>query len=172
MENGGGERKTRVDKKIDVKPTVSIQFKNQLSTFAYLSNEPVKDIVEKLCVKGATSKPVIDEICKWFRRNYFYNNTVVVGDPQRPRLKINIQGQSAKLTTRLKREDYDLICDLSHALDITPTSTVAVLLRVGIRNVEFMQDYAHAHLMHLSEERKKKIDKFLNEIWGFKKKKE
>jgi len=171
MQNGGGNRKTRSDKKIDVKPTMSIDLKNQLYSFAYLCDEPVKDVAEKLCVDGATSKVIIDDICKWFRRNYIYYNTVAVGDPERPRLKINIKGESSKVTIRFRREDYDVLCNLAHALDITPTSTTGLLIKVSLCNVEFMQQYAHDYLMHLSDERKKKIDVFLNQVWGIKNKK-
>jgi len=166
MKNGGVNRKTRSDKKIDVKPTMSINLKNQLYSFAYLCDEPVKDIAEKISVDAATSKVIMDDICKWFRRNYLYNNTVVVGNQERPRLKIKILGESEKVTIRFKQTDYDLLCELAHALDITPTSTAGLLIRVSLSNVEFMQQYAHDHLLHLSNERKQKIDVFLNKFWG------
>lgn len=169
MGNGGVNRKTRSDKKIDVKPTMSINLKNQLYSFAYLCDEPVKDVAEKLCVDAAISKVIIDDICKWFRRNYIYHNTVAVGDSERPKLKINIKGESSKVTIRFVREDYDLLCELAHALDITPTSTAGLLIKVSLYNVEFMQQYAHDHLMHLSDKQKKDIDVFLNKLWRFKK---
>jgi len=169
MQNGGGNRKTRSDKKVDVKPTLSVNLKNQLNSFAFLCNEPIKDVAEKLCVDGATSKVIIDDICKWFRRNYLYNNTITIGDAERPKLKINIRGETAKATIRFKKKDYDLLCELAHALDVTPTTTSGILIKTTLTNVEFMQQYAHDHLMHLSNERKKKIDVFLNKLWGNKK---
>ena len=169
MQNGGGNRKTRSDKKVDVKPTLSVNLKNQLYSFAYLCDEPVKDVAEKLCLDAATSKVIIDDICKWFRRNYIYHNTVAVGDPERPKLKISIKGESSKVTIRFVREDYDLLCDIAHALDITPTSTAGLLIKVSLSNVEFMQQYAYEHLIHLSDDQKKKIDVFLNKLWGLKK---
>ncbi len=164
-----GERKTRSDKKIDVKPTLTIELKNSLYTFAYLCNEPVKDVAEKLCMDGATSKVVIDDICKWFRRDYQYGNTIAVGDLERPRLKINYNSITSKVTIRFKRDDYDLLCKLAHALDITPTSTAALLIKVSLGNIEFMQQYGIKHSQGLSQERKRKIDVFLNELWGVKK---
>jgi len=169
MKNGGGNRKTRSDKKVDVKPTMSINLKNQLYSFAYLCDEPVKDCAEKLCIDGATSKVIIDDICKWFRRNYIYHNTVAIGDSERQKLKIHIQGESDKVTIRFKQKDYDLLCELAHALDVTPTTTSGILIKTTLTNVEFMQQYAHEHLMHLSDKQKKDIDVFLNKLWGFKK---
>jgi len=169
MKNGGGNRKQRSDKKIDVKPTMSIDLKNQLYSFAYLSGEPVKDVAEKLCVYGATSKEIIDDICKWFRRNYIYNNTIAIGNSERPKLKINIQGESDKVTIRFKQNDYDLLCELAHALDATPTSTSGILIKSTLTNIEFMQQYAQKHLMHLTDKKKKEIDLFLNRIWGLNK---
>ncbi|MEK4255397.1 hypothetical protein [Ureibacillus sp. FSL K6-2830] len=158
-------RKTRSDKKIDVKPTISKNLKNQLYTFAFLCNEPVKDVAERLCIRGATSKVIIEEICQWFRRDYLYKNTLVIGDPNRKKLKIHIQGESAKVTIRFKQNDYDLLCKLAHALDLTPTTTAAVLIRMTLYNVEFMQKYAYDNLSQLSDERKKKIEVLLKKMW-------
>lgn len=161
-----GERKTRSDKKVDVKPTMTLELKNNLYTFSRLCNEPVKDVAEKLVMDAATSKVVIDDICRWFRRDYRYGNTVVVGNANRPKLKMIYNDVTSKVTIRFKREDYDLICNLAHALDLTPTSTAGLLIRVSLKNIDFMQQYCTKHLMELSGERKKKVDVFLNQLWG------
>ena len=165
----GGARKTRSDKKRDVKPTVSINLKSQLKTFAELCGEPTKDVAEKLCLDATTSKVIIDSMAKWFRKNYLYNNTIVVGDAERPKLKVNIIGESDTVTFRLKQNDFDKLDDLAHALDLTPTTTAGVLFKVTLYNVEFMQQYAHDHLMHLTDKQKNDIDVFLNKLWGLKK---
>jgi len=158
------ERKVRSDKKIDVKPTVPIVLKNQLFTLSHLLNEPVKDVAEQLCKDAAKSKVIIDEICRWFRRNYIYKNVVAIGDPDRPRLRLIIQGEKSKVTIRFKRNDYDELCNLAHALDITPTSTAGVLIRMSLRNIDFMTEFVQTYFSHLSENRKRKIDLFLKGI--------
>ncbi|RHW38686.1 hypothetical protein D1B33_07370 [Lysinibacillus yapensis] len=165
MKKRAGESRSRSDKKIDVKPTLSINLKDNLYTFAYLCDEPVKDVAEKLCIVGATSKVIIDSMSKWFRRNYVYRNVFVVGHPEQPKLKVNYPKETGKVTIRFKREDYDLISDLSHALDITPTATAGILIKMTLNSMEFIQQYAQEHLMHLSPERKKRIDLFLNQLW-------
>ncbi|MBM7607596.1 hypothetical protein JOD29_000840 [Lysinibacillus composti] len=158
------ERKVRSDKKIDVKPTVSIILKNQLFTLSQLFDEPVKDVAEHICKEAANSKFIIEDICKWFRRNYFYRNTVALGDPNRPKLKIKSRGETSKVTIRFKRNDYDVLCNLAHALDITPTSTAGVLIRMSIRNPKFMSEFVQMYFSHLGEDRKRKIDLFLKGI--------
>lgn len=138
INNRVGNRQIRSDKKVDVKPTMSITLKNQLYNFADRCNEPVKDIAERLCVQGMVSGDVMEEMCKWLRRDYFYKNTHVMGYMERPKLKIKSNGETNKVTMRLKQTDYDKLSELAYALDITATSTAAVLIRMASKNDSFM----------------------------------
>ena len=159
-------RKTRSDKKIDVKPTVSLVLKNQLFNLSQLFNEPVKDVAEHLCIEAAKSKLIIEDICQWFRKNYVYKNTVAIGDPTRPKLKIKSRGDTSKVTIRFKQNDFDVLSNLAHALDITPTGAAGVLIRMTLRNYVFMNEFVQKYFTHLSEDRKRKIDVFLKGITG------
>lgn len=141
MEGGVGDRQKRSDKKVDVKPTMSITLKNQLYDFADQCDEPVKDIAERMCVDGMVSGDVMEEICKWLRRDYFYKNTHVMGHMERPKLKITSKGETNKVTMRLKQTDYDKLSELAYALDITATSTAAVLIRMTSKNEKFMNEF-------------------------------
>lgn len=158
------ERKTRSDKKVDVKPTMSLVLKRQLYEFARLCNEPVKDIAERLCVDALTSKCIMDELCKWLRRNYYYNNTIVIGYKERPRLKLTFQGETGKVTIRFLKCDYDQLSDLAYSLDINPSATAAVLIRLTIRNKEFMEMFV-SNLNKVNERERFEVMRFLNRIW-------
>lgn len=158
------ERKTRSDKKVDVKPTMSLVLKRQLYEIARLSNEPVKDIAERLCVEAMTSKFIAEELCKWLRRNYYYNSTIVIGHKERPRLKLTFKGETGKVTIRFLKCDYDQLSELAYALDINPTATAAILIRLTIRNKEFMEMFVN-NLNKVNERERIEVMRFLNRIW-------
>ena len=160
--NRGGDRKVRSDKKVDVKPTISTALKEKLYTFAYLCNEPVKDIAEKLCTDATESKFVIDEICKWFRRKYIYSNRLVYGYMDRPKLKLITNGETSKVTIKFVQNNYEKVKELSNALDLTPTSTAAVLIKITLQNREFMEYYINKHLQYLTKSKVEAIRKLLN----------
>lgn len=147
----GSRRISRSDKKVDVKPTVSESLKTKIYRFAEICNEPVKDVAERLCNTGAMSDIVIDEIKKWFRRDYHWGNTITLGHIDRPRLKIYTEPDRGKITIKFKRRDYDQLSVLAFALDLTPTTTAAVLLRVTITNRRFMQWYLSNFVTQLGE---------------------
>lgn len=166
MSRGVGERKVRSDKKVDVKATMSLTLKRQLYEFADLCEEPVKDIAERLCMLGAESKCIMDEICKWMRRNYYYKNTIVMGYSERPRLKLTFQDETGTVTIRFVKYDYDKLCELAYALDLTPSSTATVLIRMTLKNIEFMDEFMNT--LHVGENQKEKVNRYLRKIWGFK----
>ena len=167
-----GERKQRVDKKVEIKPTLSLDFKKEFYTFAELCNEPVKEIAERLCIKGMISDFIIDSIRKWFRRDYKYSpiigrshNKIAFGEEERPKLKITLQGDTGKITMRLVKEEYDQLAELAYALDLTPSSTVAVLLRMTTKNIEFMNQFVDG-LRHLNGAQIKEVKRFASRTWG------
>ena len=150
---GTTERKPRNDKKVDVKPTMSLELKELLYHFAYLSNEPVKDVAERLCIVGAMSEEIILSIRHWFRRDYHRSNTITVGYLERPRLKIIMKGETGKVTIKFPRYDYDILCRLAHALDITPTSTCTLLIKMTLTNRDFMESYVERYLKDLDKKK-------------------
>lgn len=158
---GETERKVRSDKKVDVKPTMSLELKELLYHFAYLSNEPVKDVAERLCSLGAMSEEVIMSIRHWFRRDYHRPNTITVGYLERPRLKIIMKGETGKVTIKFPQNDYDILCKLAHALDLTPTSTATLLIKMTLTNREFMEMYVQRYLRNLDNKKILEVNRLL-----------
>ncbi|MDA6082696.1 hypothetical protein OSJ97_24410, partial [Escherichia coli] len=60
------DRKTRSDKKRDVKPTISIDLKNCIYRLSYITNTPVKDVIETICEKGLQSRKVMEYLSEYF----------------------------------------------------------------------------------------------------------
>ncbi|MGY3186428.1 hypothetical protein [Lysinibacillus sp. TE18511] len=157
----GSRRLTRSDKKVDVKPTISESLKITLYRFAEICDEHVKDVAERLCNTGAVSEIVVEDIRKWFRRDYRWNNTITMGYPERPKLRITTESNTGKVTIKFKRRDYDQLSVLAFALDITPTTTAAVLIRITLGNKKFMQWYLSKYLLHLDQMKIREIYRLL-----------
>lgn len=163
------KRKVRSDKKRDVKPTISVNLKECIYRLSYITNMPVKDIVESICDSGIRSRKVIDHLSQHFKRNLKFSNTLYIGDILRtPLHRLTLPGKKERITTRLKdgdEETYDKIKQLAYALDCTPTTATAFLLEVSIKNTDYVNDQIKNHLQgQLDPGRIKELKAVLNYI--------
>lgn len=167
MESGGVKRKVRSDKKVDVKPTMSIKLKRQLYKFSELCEMPIKDVGEQLCEKASVSPLILEDIHQWFRRDYFCPPAIHKGYLERPRLKLLFGDETGKVSIKFPQATFDQLCKLAFSLDLSPTTTATILIKRSLHNREFMFDYVRT-LKHLSNEEKNDVHAFLRKIWGFK----
>lgn len=163
------KRKTRSDKKRDVKPTISQNLKDCIYRLSYITNTPVKDVVEVLCEKGLKSRKVMDHLSNYFRRDlrYPYLKTIYMGDLERESLQRKYQsGKNERITTRFSHDTYEIIFALSSALDVTPSKATALLLDASIRNTNllnaFVKSYLHNHIDETRMKELKLVLKFIN----------
>lgn len=166
MESGGARRKARSDKKVDVKPTMSIKLKRQLYKFSELCEMPIKDVGEKLCENASVSPLILDDINQWFRRDYICPPAIHKGYLERPRLKLLLGAETGKVSIKFSQATFDQLCKLAYSLDLSPTTTSTILIKRSLHNREFMFDYVKT-LRHLSNEQKNDVHAFLRKIWGF-----
>ncbi|WP_249659684.1 hypothetical protein [Lysinibacillus fusiformis] len=152
-----------IDVKADrfVLPTFITHPNAPLYKFADICDEPVNDVAERLCNTGAVSEFVVEEIKKWFRRDYRWKDTITMGYPERPKWRITVQPNKGKVTIKFKQRDFEQLSVLAFALDITPTTTAAVLIRVTLGNKKVMQWYLSNFLRHLDEMEIRKIYRLL-----------
>ncbi|MCJ7992628.1 hypothetical protein MUB15_31250, partial [Priestia sp. OVS21] len=68
------QRKVRCDKKRDVKPTIPIHLKECIYRLSYITNTPVKDVTESICISGLKSPKVMDYLSHYFRRGFSFEN--------------------------------------------------------------------------------------------------
>lgn len=161
------KRKIRSDKKRDVKPTISSNLKDCIYRLSYITNTPVKDVVETLCEKGLKSRKVIDYLSQHFRRNFQFLNTVFIGDFERESLQHKYQsGKNVRITTRFNANIYEDISSLSYALDVTPSKATALLLEASVRNTNilnaFVKTYLHGQVDNLRMKELKQVLKYIN----------
>lgn len=138
----GRVRKVRSDKKRDVKPTVHISLYECISRLSYITNTPMKDVAEYLCVKGLDSREVIEVLSSRFRRAYQFQNTLFTGDLDVvPERVVKEAGIRKRLPIRFSQDTHDRIGTLAYSLDLTISSTTALLLETSTKNVKFLDDY-------------------------------
>jgi hypothetical protein len=159
-------RKVRIDKKRDVKPTISINLKDCIYRLSYITNTPVKDVAEILCEKGLQSRKVIEYLSRYFRRDFQFLNTVYFGDWGKESLQRKYQsGKNKRITIRFTQTSYENIFSLSCALDVTPSKATALLLDASIRNTNLLNAFVKTYLHnHIDEERMKELKQVLKYI--------
>lgn len=147
MGEGTRKRKVRSDKKRDVKPTVHLALYECISRLSYITCTPMKDVAEYLCQKGLDSRKVMEVLSKRFRRNYRFKNTLFIGKPNQEPVRVLRQvGQKKRLPIRFPQSIHDQISELAYALDMTISSTTALLLEASAKNPEFLDEYISIHV--------------------------
>ena len=130
-----GQRKTRSDKKKDVKPTLGIELKDAIYRLSYIVKAPVKDVVEWLVLETMSNQKAIVKLVGYFKRDYMIDNTLYVGNYNRDQYPKLIAGPTEKITTRFTQRDYALIYDLAYALELSPSRVVAVLIDLAMSDI-------------------------------------
>jgi hypothetical protein len=161
------KRKTRSDKKRDVKPTIPA-LKSCIYRVSFITNTPVKDVAEILCVKGLRSRKVMDHLSNFFRRDLHFSQTLYMGDLERESLQRKRQeGEKERITVRFTQPVFEDINSLAYALDVTPSKATALLLDASIRNTNLLNAYIKMHLHHHLDPGRmkelKKVLKFINQ---------
>lgn len=159
-------RKVRSDKKRDVKPTISTNLRDCIFRLSYITNTPVKDVVEILCEKGLNSRKVIEYLSQHFRRDFQFTNTVYFGNYERESLQHKYQsGKNVRITTRFTQATYENITSLSYALDVTPSKATALLLDASTRNTDILNAFVKAYLhKNIDQARMKELKHVLKYI--------
>lgn len=159
------KRKTRSDKKRDVKPSISIELKNCLSVLSYITGQPIKSIIEIIFIKSIQSTRVIDYLSSYFIRDYVCRNTFYIGDLDNK--YPNEKSKKIRATTRLKQEHYEILATLAYSLDMTPSKALAVTLDAGIKNTNILNSIIRVYLtQELDNTRIKELKtilKFIND---------
>lgn len=160
------KRAIRSDKKIDCKPTISVDLKECVYRLSYVTNTPVKDVAEEICKSGLRSKVVIEHLSDHFRRDLKIGNTYYIGDLNRSSLqRVKYNGVTSRITIRFEQHDFGKIKALAYSLDCTPSKATAILLESSIRNTNFINQFTKSYLKdQLDEQRLKELQKVIRYI--------
>lgn len=164
------KRKIRSDKKRDVKPSLPIDLKECVYRLSYITNTPVKNVIESICVSGLASSKVMDYLSNYFRRGFSFGSTVYMGDMSKEPIRHLYKNiEKERVSTRLKDghgETYDILKRLAYALDCSPALAASFLIEASIRNSDFVDEYMTRHLEEELDQGRvkelKEVLKFIN----------
>lgn len=160
------KRKTRSDKKRDIKPTIPVTLKEHIYRLSYITNTPVKDVAEYLLEQGLQSKKIMEQLSQHFRRGIVIGNTVYMGDLERPSIQQTRRGgKKERITVRVTATTYENINSLAYALDSTPSTASAILLESSFQDVHTVNKYVKRFFQdQLDKQRMKELKEILRYI--------
>lgn len=127
----------------------------------------MKDISEDACLHGLNSTRVLGNLSDHFKRTVQFRNTLYMGQLDGPSMqRIPVLTRTKRIGIRFKAHDYENICTLAFALDVTPSRATALLLEASVTDNTFMNPYLEKHMANTLDENRlkelKKVIKFLN----------
>lgn len=160
------KRKTRSDKKRDIKPFVSTELKDSIYRLAFITSSPVKDVCEALIVNSIYgNKDIIQELSRYFKRGIRINNTYFTGNLNNETLYSVVEkGENERISFRAKSELYEILSALSYAFDCSVSRVSAVLLYESIIDSDFIEKRVDGYLNSLDSSRKKELKQLLKYI--------
>lgn len=161
----GKGRKVRSDRKRDVKPTVDVHLKDAIFRIAFITNTPAKDVAEQICINGINKKEIIEYLSQNFRRSVQFGSTVYMGDIERIGIQKYSTDPKQRITIRFRKETYDRLAALAYALDCTVSKACALLLEIGIRDFEFVNEFIRTYIeKNVDEMRMKELEEVMRYI--------
>lgn len=161
------KRKTRSDKKHEIKPTISFALYETISRLSYITMTPMKNVGEYLCEAGLNSREVLEVLQKQFRHSYYFTEggytTLFRGNPDIQKSRaLKESGPKKRLTLRFRQEVDEKIENLAFALGTTPTSATKILLQTAIKNTNLVNEYITKHVFNsLDDARKEELKKVI-----------
>lgn len=159
-------RKVRSDKKWSVQPTVSIELRDCIYRLSKITDEPVKDVIEAICINGIDNKKVITYLSSNFRRDIRINNTLYLGDINRVSIKKRTApGQSERVSTRVSGNMHERLQVLAYSLDCSTARACALLVDATVRDVDFVNEFVKEYLeKHVDDEQMRELKKVLKYV--------
>ncbi|PEB42254.1 hypothetical protein [Bacillus pseudomycoides] len=166
METKEKRRKVRSDKKREIKPSVPLNLYECVSQISYVLEKPMKQVAEELCKEGLCSEKVIDKLSIYFTRDYWKDQyTLIRGFSGNQRYNIYDGVDKRRVSIRFEQSTYNRLSALSFALDLTPSSGTALLLKTAISDPSVMEMYFMKYLSdELDSRRMQQLKYILNYI--------
>lgn len=162
-----GDRKVRSDRKRDVQPTISIELKDCIYRLSFITNTPVKDVAEAICISGLGNGKVVSYVSRNFRRDVRIDNTLYMGDLNRISVRKRVTNtRNERISIRFKSGMHENLSVIAYALDCSIARATGLLLDASVREVDFINDFVKEYLSeHIDDARMndlKKVLKYIN----------
>lgn len=164
----GGEvkRKVRNDRKRDIKPTVSIELKDCIYRLSFITDTPVKDVVEEILIAGSSRLKVISYLSQYFVRDIRIEHVIYFGHTDRtPIKKRSYTGDVERISTRVTQQMYESLSAFAYSMDCSVSRACALLIDATVRDTDFVNDFAKQYIeKNVDESRMKELKKVLSYI--------
>lgn len=160
-------RKARSDKKRDIKPTVTKELKDCIYRLSFITNAPIKDVIEEILIAGSERKKVLSHLSQYFLRDIKIDNTIFIGDIYRmPVGKRTINnGKGERISTRVTSDMHDSLSALGYSMDCSISRACALMLDATVRDADFINEFARKYIeKNVDEERMRDLRKVLKYI--------
>lgn len=159
-------RKVRMDKKRDIKPTVSKDLKNCIYSLSFITDTPVKDVIEEILKSGVRRKKVISYLSQYFLRDIEVEGTIYFGDIDRvPVSKRSLYGRGERVSTRVTQRMHDTLSAFSYIMGCSISRATALIVDATVRDTEFVNDFCKTYIEeNVDEERMRELKRVLKYI--------
>lgn len=161
-----GNRQSRSDRKRDIKPTVTVQLRDCIYRLSFITDAPVKDVIEAILIDGSQRKKPLSHLSQYFLRDVRISQTVYMGDNERvPVGRRGSSGKTVRISTRVTQGMYNDLEGIAFAMGCSVSKACALLVDATVRDVDFVNDFVQEYLEeHVDEERMKELKRVLKYI--------
>lgn len=161
-----GSRQSRSDKKRDIKPTVTVQLRDCIYRLSFITDTPVKDVIEAILIDGSQRKKPLSHLSQYFLRDMRIGSTVYMGDTSRsPIGRRGSTDKTVRMSTRVTQAMYADMEGVAFAMGCSVSRATALLIDATVRDVDFVNDFVREYLEeHVDEERMRELKKVLKYI--------
>lgn len=161
-----GNKKVRNDKKKDIKPTVSTELRDCIYRLSFITDTPIKDVVEEILRDGSQRKKPLNHLARYFLRDVRIGNSLYMGDNNRvPVGKRSASGKGIRISTRVTQGMYNDLEGIAYAMGCSVSRVCALLLDATVRDADFINEFAKKYIEeNVDEERMKELKKVLKYI--------
>ncbi|MEK3935900.1 hypothetical protein MKY41_11285 [Sporosarcina sp. FSL W7-1349] len=158
-----GQRKVRSDKKRDIKPTVTKELKDCIYRLSFITDTPIKDVIEEILIAGSTNRKVISYLSRYFLRDVKIGNSIYLGDSDRmPVSKRTPNEKGERISTRVTESMHDSLSAIGYAMGCSVARATTLLLDATVRDTEFVNEFARTYIeANVDEKRMKELKKVL-----------
>lgn len=161
-----GSRQSRSDRKRDIKPTVTVQLRDCIYRLSFITDAPVKDVIEAILIDGSQRKKPLSHLSQYFLRDMRIGSTVYMGDNDRvPVGRRGANEKTVRISTRVTQSMYADLEGVAFAMGCSVSKACALLIDATVRDVDFVNDFAREYLEdRVDEERMKELKRVLKYI--------
>ncbi|MGN7387700.1 hypothetical protein [Sporosarcina sp. SAFN-015] len=163
------ERKSSIDDKVHVQPTISRTLKEQIERLSYIIDQPISKTCDLLFNYGTSEREIVEWFARYFQKDDLrFENSVYRSHADNPSLKdVPLVGPTERISIRFTQDGYHDVDMYADMLGISDSRAVGLVLEKTIKHVGVLQRLIRFqnNRMHFDEitiAEMKKLMKYVN----------